>query len=105
MIDDILTPRLRLIVATAALLRAERDAPATLAALLDARADETWVALPAFVLETMLSRADQCDENGVLWPTFYIVERAENLLIGGINFKSLPRAGAVEIGYELAHAQ
>lgn len=105
MTDDILAPRLRLIAATAALLRAERDAPATLAALLNARADETWVSLPNFVLEIMIARAEQRDENGNLWPTFYIVERARNLLIGGINFKGLPHDGEIEIGYELARAQ
>lgn len=93
--DDILTPRLCLTVATAALLRAEGDALATLA---------EWKALPNFVLEMMLTRADERDENGYLWPVFYVVERTENVLIGGINFKSLPRVGEVEIGYELARA-
>ena len=105
MSDDILTPHLHLRAATAALLRAERDAPATLPALLGACADEAWKALPAFVLEMMLRRADERDENGCLWPVFYVVERTENLLIGSINFKGLPRAGEVEIGYELARAQ
>ena len=72
--------------------------------MLDARADETWEPLPNFVLEMMLTRAGERDENGHIWPAFYVVERASRVLIGGINYKSLPRDGEVEIGYGLAPA-
>ena len=96
---------MQLIEATRALLLAERDAPQTLAGLLDASADETWQPLPGFVLEMMLSRASEADENGRRWPAFYMIERAERVLIGGVGFKGLPRQGEVEIGYGLAPAR
>ena len=102
--DDILTARLHLIEATRARLLAERDAPQTLAQILDARADETWEPLPDFVLEMMLARAEETDENARRWPAFYVVLRPQRVLIGGINYKGLPREGEVEIGYGLAPA-
>ena len=103
--DDVFTERLHLIVATRELLIVERQAPQTLAALLESQRDATWEPLPDFVLETMWKRADERDQNGYLWPAFYMVTRAPRVLIGGINFKSLPRAGEIEIGYDVAPAQ
>ncbi len=103
--DDISTARLHLRIATRERLLAERDALDTLANFLDVRADESWNPLPDFVLEMMLARADERDECGHLWPSFYIVAAIQLLLIGCINFKSLPRVGEVEIGYELAPTQ
>ena len=103
--DDVFTERLHLIVATRELLIIERQAPQNLAALLQSQRDSSWEPLPDFALELMLKRADERDCNGYLWPAFYMVTRAPRIFIGGINFKSLPRAGEVEIGCDVAPAQ
>lgn len=97
------TPRMRLIPATLALVRAEVANHHELGRRLQARVPENWPpetmrdALPMFLaaLEAAPDRVGWCQWYGV--STAEEGERA--VLVGSAGFKGPPAAGTVEIGY------
>ena len=99
------TERLELIAATPALVRAELEAPAQLAALLEVAVPEVWPP-PLNTPETaryalsFLEGGPDCAG----WMTWYFIRQQGRLLVGQGGFCGRPKDGAVEVGYSLLEA-
>lgn len=101
------TPRLRLVAATPALLRAEGDGPAPFGALLNARVPAGWPPelydddARRWTLNAMESRPD-----AVGWWMYYVVlDGGDPELAGVCGYKGPPgEDGTVEVGYGILPA-
>lgn len=97
------TTRLKLIPATAELLRLEAGNPRALATPLQAAIPPAWP--PEEVRDVLGFFADQMDAGvtGDGWGIYYWIARDESdtpaVLVGSGGFMSKPRGGQVEIGY------
>jgi RimJ/RimL family protein N-acetyltransferase len=99
--DPLLTERLRLVPATAALIRLELTDPTAFFRALGTRTAEAWpaealrAALPEFL------RRLEADPSAGGWLTWYWILRRGHVLVGGGGFKGRPDAdGKAEIGFE-----
>jgi [ribosomal protein S5]-alanine N-acetyltransferase len=101
----ILTPHMRLIPATAALVRAEIAQPDTFAAMLDAEVPDNWPpemlsdALPWF-LQQLEQTPDLCG-----WLAWYGLDRTDQAvrsrLVASGGFLGRPQQGMLEVGYSV----
>jgi RimJ/RimL family protein N-acetyltransferase len=99
----ILTPRLELVAATAAIARADVDDRSRFADLLKATIPPTWP--PSVMLDVRAYFATQLEEGHATpgWWTWYAVERASRTLVAGGGFTAPPNdAGIVTLGYSVA---
>jgi [ribosomal protein S5]-alanine N-acetyltransferase len=96
------TPRLELIPATLELVHADLHQRHRLPNLLKAEIAEGWP--PVLLDVAAMQRIEQsliADPITCGWTALYCLLRSPRRLIGIAGFKSKPRNGAVEIGYEL----
>lgn len=96
------TPRLDLVAGTAALVRAQLAAPDAWQQMLGARATDEW---PPELTEDVWEATSLWLENdpGIGgWALWYVVSRADGVLVGTVGFKGRPDDdGTVEIGYSI----
>jgi RimJ/RimL family protein N-acetyltransferase len=99
------TPRLELVAATPALLRAELESTAALARLLEVAEPPLWP--PPLNTRETAGYALRFLEGGAGregWMTWYFVRREERALVGVGGFAGVPEDGSVELGYSLLEA-
>jgi len=102
---SLITPRLTLIPATAALVQAEIGPQDLFSQTLGAKVPENWP--PELLVDALPFFLEQLKQDLALvgWLSWYWVLRRtapeEALLIGGGGFKGQPQDGAIEIGYSI----
>lgn len=99
---ELITPRLRLISASADMLRAALRDDSELGGMLSARVAAEWTEFGAPVFDYVLKQLEAHPEQQDWW-TYFPVTRNHPTLIGSGGYKGPPdEDGFVEIGYEIA---
>lgn len=97
------TKRLLLLPATIDTLAAAIEGDTALAHLLQVNLPDQWTEFGTPVFQYALDKIST-EPKSAGWWTYFPILKASNTLIGSCGYKGPPRAGEVEIGYEIAPA-
>ena len=95
--------RIRLVSCGPEILRAAVAGAAELQAVLGVELADDWTEFGARIFRYSLAKLAEAPESQAWW-TYFIIHKANQMLIGTGGYKGPPLEGTVDIGYEIAPA-